>query len=77
LKIFHFVPSKNVFLIDNLIFNLFNFLGFQGFTNKGASIQQQNRLSDPPQSAEGGGSMLDQLKNELIKRAQFLSKSQF
>ena len=52
--------------------------GFQGFQNPGggATLSKppvtQNRVSDPPPSA-GESSILDQLKNELLKRAQFLS----
>jgi hypothetical protein len=44
---------------------------FQGFSNKGAA-NQQNRVSDPPPH-DCTPSILDQLKNELIKRAQYLS----
>jgi hypothetical protein len=44
---------------------------FQGFTNKG-STNLQNRISDPPPQ-DAAPSILDQLKNELIKRAQYLS----
>lgn len=45
--------------------------GFQGFQNKS---QTRNRISDPaPVDNNNPPSVLDQLKNELIKRAQFLS----
>lgn len=44
--------------------------GFQGFQNKSSN---RNRISDPAPADNNPPSVLDQLKNELIKRAQFLS----
>lgn len=47
---------------------------FQGFKNTNAvSNAPATRVSDPPPATEG--SILDQLKNELLKRAQFLNDS--
>lgn len=47
--------------------------GFQGFSKSEKVETRQNRISDPA-PVEGSTNILDQLKSELIKRAQFLSK---
>ncbi|CAF0704550.1 unnamed protein product [Brachionus calyciflorus] len=52
--------------------------GFQGFQNKNSTSNEQshkNRISDPAPVDNNNPNILDQLKNELIKRAQFLNDS--
>jgi hypothetical protein len=59
---------------SKLDFSLKKLTDFKGFSSKGGTVN--NRASDPPTgNEETGGSMLDQLKNELLKRAQFLSNN--